>query len=450
MAASDRPYWGYIAASALTALVPFVQMTALGGNSQLLQAIMAPLNFGLCLILLPLIRPDGAFWRKAAWVIVLLLAALAWALLPELAGPGRLPGEPVHMLPDLGLSNMLRYLAGTAALLAGAMVGYRRGAIGRTVPWFILFGALNLAIGLMARADDPDRLWGMDKTIHHDRFTGTLLNGNAAAAVFGLLAILAVGQALVLFGGPRSRSGNARSIGMALSILAAISCLLACVITASRSALVLTLGAIFILLIMARLSARTLRIRGQWLAVLAIVTAAGAWIGGTMGLMVMERFAQSDGQAIDRVPIWQHYWDLVQAAPAFGYGLGSFTDANLAHLSTVRQAYQFSYIHAAHNHALQLLLAAGWPFLLLHIIAIALIIAMIVRTGRREFDPHARAIWLGLLIVLTCSMVDIALTVPAIVTLCALLLGLLWGRAIRRGVSAMRSPKTDGSIFRPD
>ena len=433
--------WPHHVAVALAAATPFVQMTMLGASSQFLQAFVPPMNFALCLILVILLRPDIAFWRRAAVVIGLLLAALSWAVTPELLQGLIPPDLAPRSSPDLLAANALRLLAGIAALVSGAIIGYRRGAVAAAAPWLLLFGALNLMLGLAARAVDPNHVWGFDKSIHQARFTGTLLNGNAAAVVFGLLALLAAGQALALFG--RSRFGQSRSswIGFALSGLASLLFLFAGVVTASRAGVVLTLAALLLLLFTARSSHASRRIAWPWLAALVLFVAAGAWVGGSLGLLLMERFSLPQADSFDRALIWRHYWRLAQAAPLFGYGLGSFTDANLAHLNTVKDAVFLSYIHAAHNHGLQLLLAGGWPFLVLHLAAGSLITARTVRNRRPDFDPRARALWLGLLVVLGGSMVDIALTVPAIVTLCAVILGLLWGRAIRRSSDrAERAP----------
>jgi hypothetical protein len=145
-----------------------------------------------------------------------------------------------------------------------------------------------------------------------------------------------------------------------------------------------------------------------------------------------------------RAEIYARFWRIYLDSPLFGYGLNAFTDVNLTTLGSAKEARDFSYIHAAHNHILQLLLAGGWPFLLAHVGAIGLIVKRTCEQSPFR-DAGMFAIWLGLLIVLGCSMTDIALTVPAILSLIAAIGGHIWGRAIRikfDAIAAANKPKS--------
>jgi len=434
----------------LITLLIFVQVTALGANDQLLQSYAAFFNIAFCLVMLNWLVVDQAFWKQTLYPFLILGLGLLWACLPVFATtydlwsimPGSVAPRPV---PDLQMGGGVRYVSQMALLLSGAMIGYKRGSMRSLVDWLLIFGLCNLLIGLLLRWIDPQHVWGMTKTMHEFRFTGTLQNANATGAILGFLSILTVGRILSIieYGGFRhAKVMRGWAVFYGLCAFAFLGGLLA---TVSRTAILLTL---FCLCALGLRRFLLSRIGTKGLAIALAVAIAGLLIAAllaiALNLPIAARMGQVGPDSIYRVEIYARFWQLYLESPLFGYGLNSFSDVNLTTLETAKQARDFSYINAAHNHLLQLLLAGGWPFLLAHICAIGLIIKR-AREQSPFIETGVFAIWLGLLMLLACSMTDIALTVPAILSLAAVVGGHLWGRAIRiklDAVAAANKPKS--------
>lgn len=422
-------------ASMVFAAVPMIEITALGANGALLAALAALLQLGSALLILVLLWPAARLWKGVAPTLLVLLAGLVWACLPEFAGSlgwgASLPwGPAVRFVPDLLLANICRYLGTIASLVAGVMIGYRRGLMRTAVDWLIVFGTINALTGLVLREIDPVHIWGLDKNIHRFRFTGTLQNANAAACIFGVIALLAAARLWVSIDISRGSRGSGAMSVLLLNVVAVAVGFGACLITGSRATLMLTL------LGLAWLGLAAFRDRAaapgtRWIGPLAIGGACLAMLA-LFGGLTLSRMEGLAGGSENRWVIWQHYWRLAVREPVYGYGLGSFSDMNLHFLSSREDALSFAYINAAHNHLLQLLLAGGWPFLASQIVALGLMVIPILRSRRREHhDPVFSGMWLGLAVIGGCSMIDIALAVPAILTMAATLTGLLWGRSLR-------------------
>lgn len=421
------------AAAALLGLVIFVQLTAIGADTGLLAAAAACLNIGVAGLVVLLVGPPARFWVHAAPVLLLLAAALMWAILPDVAGGTHLAALDSTMAPrlapDLLGSEVTRYFGFAAALLLGALVGHRRGLMRTAVGWILALAALNLAIGLVLRQINPHEVWGIPRAVGGDRFSGTLLNVNAAACAFGAIALLAAGKWLELRkdGG----EGGARRGLSGLTAVLVVASAGACVISASRTTTALVVLGLILTFAFEWLGARG---RGRWTALLmAVLAVAGvALVLYFAGEILQQRAAALGDDAAYRTGIWSRFWMLANQSPWFGYGLGAFSDLNLHYLRSPAEAAEFWYINDAHNSVLQLLLEGGWPYLLLLTAAIGVAMWKVLITRRRHSrDPLLRGTVLALLLMLGCAMTDIALSVPAIITFASALLGMAWGRAIR-------------------
>lgn len=420
-----------IAAVAL-ALNVTAQVIALGCNQDMLRPVAAGLNFATAIAVLLMLPPSARFWRFILVPMLLLLTALLWAILPDLSkiaglASGTPAPLPARAAPDLTLPGSIGYLGTMAALLAGAVIGYRRDLVTRSFD-ALLVGATVIAItGLALRQIDPERVWGISKGLHEQRFTGTLVNANAAACIFAVLAILGAARALVHGAAPYTQRPPSYGFRQCCYLLVSALSAFCCLITASRTGFGLLLAALAVLATQILWHRRSIMTRNGYLLIglvlLGLVTAP---------MFLADRLPFLLADAEDRGTIFTHYWSLVQEQPLFGFGLQSFSAMNLAHLRSPQEAFEYGYINGAHNQVLQLLLAGGWPFLALQCLAILGIVAAIVTSGpRREVNLYRTAIWLSLMLILSCSLVDIALTVPAVLTLAASLLGLQWGRGLR-------------------
>lgn len=429
-------------ANGLLAFMVFIEITALGVNDQLLQAYANILNIFIALVVLNWLKADLAFWKQIAYPFLALALGLTWACLPVFATtydlwsvmPGAKPPRPV---PDLQFSGGLRFVSQMAILMTATLVGYRRASMRALVDWILIFGLANLVLGLLLRWVDPQHVWGMAKTMHEFRFTGTFQNANVAGVLFGVLGLLALGEllALIEFGGiHHAAAARGWSTFYALCAFAFFGALL---ITASRSAIVLTILAGTALAIRPYI-VRKMGIKGALIgfAIAAVMLAFVLFAASTLDLPVLARFSQVGPDSVYRSAIYGRFWQIYLHSPLFGYGLSSFSDVNLAFLETAREAREFGYINAAHNQLLQLLMAGGWPFLAAHVIAIAIIVRRSVSQGTLS-GASALAPWLALLVVLGCSMIDIALTVPAILAFCVVIIGNMWGRGVRTRLDAI-------------
>lgn len=425
--------WGTQAGrmSAVSFLVSFnicVQLTALGGNGSFLSVIAALCNIVVAVVIVAAIQPPTGFWRWAGPFFILLLLACGWALMPEIPwlwhvikSVGWMPQASAYRRTDQGAVSFL----GLAVMLVGAaMLGSRHGNRGQLLNGLLTMAAVNLAIGLLVRETDPNEIWGVQRPVGGDRFSGTLLNSNAAACLYGMLALLCLGQ----FMASASRQTRTSFLGSFQRILVAVLTLAnfgACVVTGSRTALLFLVIGSGLLMWMSGAKRRM----GRGMLSACIAAVAVLFFAGDI---VIQRAASIEYDAQTRLVIWGRYWAISQQSPWFGFGLGSFSDVNLHFLQNAEEATMFWYINDAHNVFLRILLEGGWPYLLLLAAAFGYIFRLIFVERRAILSRSSdRAILVALAFALACGMVDIALSVPAIGTLCATLLGMLWGRAIR-------------------
>lgn len=406
-----------------------LQISAFGMDGALLAVLAALSNILLAILVLLQVRLDHRLMRAVAPAFGLLGLALAWAVLPHGDFFPAMDGV-VTASVDLG-SQVTRLFGFAAMLMAAAIMGYRHGLARQTLDWIIWAFVANLLLGLVMRAVTPGEIWGLHRPLGGDRFSGTLLNANVAACLFGMASLIALGRAL---------SNGARSTALVrpwLAMAVALATFGACVITGSRTAtILLLLGAA--LLLAGHLRAG--RHGAGWALLLPLCGLCLTAILAVAGEMVLQRGAALEYDAGSRLQLWHHLWRISCEAPLFGYGLGAFSEVNLHFLPDPVTAHAYYAINDAHNVGLRLLIEGGWPYLLLVGAGLSTIVSPIVRRGMAPDGIRFRATLVALAFALGCGMVDIALSVPAVGTFCAMLIGLSWGRAIRIGV--------DGSDYR--
>lgn len=426
---ASRPRAAILAGAWLLGLNVFVQATAKGGDSALLGTMAASLNSLCGLILLLIGRPSRALLRRMAAPLLLLAAALAWATGPDMA-VALLGARSIRIAPDLVAGDAARYM-GSLCLLTGATAfGARRGAQRMAMAAIVLGAGANVLGGLILRQIDPHRVWGVEKGLLAGRFTGTMLNANAMATIYAVAAVLALGLALAAL---RDRSRPFREYPLApLTFLTVFAAGLGAIgPTGSRTAMASALIASALLLFMQFSRQQD---RKAWL----IAIGAGSLSVGAMlligGLVTLRRLPKLGVDAVQRWELWEHYLAIARHAGPFGYGLGSFAEVNSAMLPTDFRATDLWYVNAAHNVMLQMVIEGGLLYCLLACVAIALIARGVIQHWPGRNDPAAIVQQAGasaLLIVLLAGMVDIALNVPAVVTMAASVQGLLWGRSMR-------------------
>lgn len=423
--------WRTTAAALLPPLVLVGQQLAFGANSDWLALLASTADILTALILLLLLVPDAPFWRGAWPVLTLVACSILWLCAPSLA-PTWFEGLPPRLAPDLLLPGLARIFGGVAMLMAGAWLGYRRGLMKKSLRWLMLFGIVIIIIGATLRQIDPDHIWGVRKNIMGERFTGTLLNANANAALAGITALLGLSGLLKSL-----REGRMRAVPLpgllwqALQIIACIAGLAACFATGSRTV------SIILLLCMAGLALTDRTLRHSLLSVPGAIIALVAVTVVTVILLIgsdltMDRFGALLSARELRASMLQHYFTLAMQSPVIGYGPLSFDVLNQQNMGDPLGALTYWYVHAPHNVVLSLMLTGGIPYLGLLALAAAMIAVRTfsIRASEKQ-DVMFRGALLSIILVVMSAMVDIQLDVPALSAEILFLSGLLWGRSIR-------------------
>jgi O-antigen ligase len=408
------------------------QLLAFGAMSTFLAAVFAYLEIATCLLIMLILFRDRTdrLWANASVVIGLFLAAIGWASIPLLPVGLRPPGATL-LAPD-GLALELLKLAGVgSACLIGAQIGLTR----RRVREFILYlviGALGIGVvSLGMWQASPETVWGQPKLFHLFRFSGPFLNANAAGCMFAMFALVSLGLLQSLLRGLDWRNARLRDyLPLGAATGAMFLSLGACVLTQSRTATVLcTVLGLGMMAIDARRRGRSSRIV-LIISVLLLIGAAA--VGLSQGLA---RWSELPLDAQVRAQADAGYWRALIAQPWFGYGLGGFRTLNelIDKPDLAPEIWAFGAVHLA---ILQIALEGGAPFAALILGAgglMAFKIARVNMTGARMGAITTAAA--AALLAFAFSFVDIALNVPAIAALAAVLFGLAWGSAIAGGPS---------------
>jgi O-antigen ligase len=398
------------------ALVPSVGILLGGFNSMFGNGLVA-LAYGSILAVLCLHAPPGLrFWRRSALALGLALAAVAWAAVSLVFG------TPVA--PDLGLSGLVGCLGMIAALLCGALLGFRRARLGDFSDAVVLFGVLGLIIGcvLLRGTEAPLVVWRGE---FEGRFRGTLGNANASGAAYGAMAALALARALTtLTQGGRAVPRRLKAVGYGLLTVLFLGGL---VITASRSGMVLAvlaLGLVGVTAIARRNGAQVL------LLVIPVAVAALA-IGAGYGDVLYARFGHLPGEVVVREVIWRHNWAVARQALWLGYGVDAFPEINTRSLAGIRETQAIWMTNSPHTIVLRLIIDAGLPYLVMILASAIVIAAQVTQAARhRGIALDEVALIAAIAVILGSAMVDIALEVPALAALMFNCAGLLWGRSI--------------------
>jgi hypothetical protein len=414
---------GWIAGAAVAGLavaLVYLQLTAFGADLGSLATFAALAQMVLAAVALAWLGPAEplAFWAALAPPLALLALAAAWALL------GARLGAP--LAPDAAGPELVKLAGVMAMVVVGALIGRRRD---RLEVFSMLTASLGVAYVLLclilARAD-PLHVWGYPKDGHAWRFTGTLVNANAAGCAFGMIALVSLGAGLSVM--RRFHLREAGVLGYVRLIAAlggTLSALAACALTQSRMSLAATL-----LLGMAM----TLGLVGrQWRLRSALIAAAGLAAVLVVTALVLAqigwRWDTLGADAALRLSAYRHYLTLAAAHPMFGAGLGGFGALNQSTLTpaTAPTVWNFG---AAHLAALQAAMEGGWPFAALILLAVASLTWPVILDARRQgLGRLASGALAAAALAALCSCVDIALNTPAVCALAALLLGAAFGAA---------------------
>lgn len=435
---------GFLGGDRIETILPLVVLALSAGmllngfNSALGQALAAMVN-ACALILLLLERPPAIVeWRRTLPVLGLAVAALAWVLLVTALRP--FPDPAVPFAPDLFGAQLLSYIAGIEALLCGWMVGLRAGATGRAVDWLIAILAGSFVLGLLMRQVGTDGVLDYWLVVRQGRFQGLVGNVNVTAAAAGAVAAMALAGLLLVGGELRedsvTRGARARAGFYALAGLVSLGVVIA---TASRFSSLCTLAAVAIVAVLGLRG--TVRVPRGLVTLLAVMALAMLLIIVRFGDALFLRTGDFGGDLAVRGKMWSHYLDLALRAPIAGYGFGSFPGVNSYFLSGIRFAELTWSANSAHDIFLQLALNGGVPYLALMVAAAATLAWQVLHGLRWRWTLLELGIAAAVLLILSSALIDIALDVPAMVTIALFLAGTLWGTALVPMSARLEAPR---------
>jgi O-antigen ligase len=421
----------------MVAAMIFLQLLALGAVDGVPAAFFALCEIVTCAATVALVNTplSGRFWREAGPVMLVFLGALVWAALPLLATTASFLPRPPILAPDAAQLELLKLAGVGAVCLTGALIGLSRSRLQYLIVDIALAGLAYTLLALWVGQASPMAVWGQSKGAHAFRFTGTLLNANAAGCVFGMIGLVSLGLLQSLLKRTSLRdAGLSGLLRLALVACAVIAAFGACVLTQSRTGL--ALAAIFGVVVVwseARRRARRGAANVVGNSLMAAAAAGLLLLGLALGAsQFSSRWGSLLADAQVRGEAYMQYFGAIGRSPWFGYGLGGFRALHESILTPSLATAMWDF-GAAHSAVTQAALEGGLPFILMLVVAAGMIVKRISGGDRRRAGS---AMVTGVLaaagLALAFSFVDIALNVPAIAAFCALLLGLAWGDRFAR------------------
>jgi O-antigen ligase len=421
LAGRVAPWKGHLAALLVAAPV-FAGLLTFGADDEVPAAILAlgQIIAALAVLLLMVRETPAALWRASLAPALLVAAAAGWAILGMT--------QPSRLAPDAASLALLKLVGLFATGLSAALTAQSRRMLRRMALWVAVLGVAYTMFSLWSGQVHPYTVWGEPKGAHAYRFTGTLMNANAAGCVFGMIGLVCLGLMHYLLKRTDLReSGLGHYAALALVSCGAIAAMGACVLTSSRTSLI---AMVAIALVVILLEARRSNDRFV-LIVTAIVLAGGIVMAGGQ---VVSRWETLTSDAGLRFAGYEHFAGGVFAAPWFGAGLGGFHAWHEAHLTAALAPAMWAY-GAVHGALLQAALEGGAPYALFLTAAVlvagAQVVAMLIK--RRRGDVIANALLGAVILSFICASVDIALNVPAVAALAFALFGAAWGSVLGQG-----------------
>lgn len=448
MAGIVRRIFGMNLGALATVSVIFAGLALQGADAPARAALLSAALIVLLLAAVITVSPE-TLARVAAshWISgVAALVFIAWALattLPLTSADAARLAHPladafgwrppsVSIAPHSTLEGLVALLAPFAAFALGALTSADRASRDWSGRWLTLatiafsIYALQVYFAYQAEADG--------------RLDARVLSPNAAAALFGALALFAC--ALIVRAGdgrldaspsallPHRMSWAAGFIRAPLSSVALIFAISCALLTASRGGLFA--AAIGFLAFFAILALRRFgpsgSSRGVLFAPVLGLIAMGAWLFTRGSGPLVDRLMNTAGAVESRTELIEPHWQAFLARPVLGNGLNTYHELN-AMAATPENWASLSYAGAAHNIYVQALEEVG-------IIGVALMTLMlappILRALRRALFGSSGVEWgaaaFGVsALFLLHGAVDFELQIPAIAALYAFTLGAFSG-----------------------
>ncbi|WP_218673815.1 O-antigen ligase family protein [Candidatus Entotheonella palauensis] len=319
------------------------------------------------------------------------------------------------------------------------------------VAWFMAL------LGMAQQFSGTTAIYWLRETGYSPYFFGPYINRNHCAAYLVIAVLLGLG--LLFARKHRIPSEPTRSHGhswlqaveywigprglwvYALATIAGALCL-----SLSRGAILSLLAGLVLFALLRRSSSPASGAWRRWGWILAMIGAAGLWVG-VDPLLTRLTVDEMSGElsSAGRLGLWRATWDMVKAFPLWGIGLSAYP--------VVFPRYQTAELNGhflqAHNDLLQLIAETGWIGGSLLVGLLVLIGGGIVRGWQRRRDPFIRGMipaGLSALVAMTLhALVDFNFHIPANAVLFTVVLALLYA-----GVRLPRRQKRDLAVSEHD
>jgi O-antigen ligase len=343
----------------------------------------------------------------------------------------------VSIAPHSTLEGLGSWLAPISAFALGALTSSGRADRDWTGRWIsvltILFAVYALNDFFAFHASDGGRL------------NAEIVSPNAAAALFGTLALFAaaiiVRAANGRLGGslstllPQPMAWSAGLVRAPLSTVALIVARACALLTASRGGLFATgVGFLaFVSLLLARRFGPGRSGKGLLFTPVLGVIAIGAWLFLRGSGPMVDRLSNVEAVAESRQILLEPHWQAFLSRPLLGNGLNTYHELN-SMAATPENWAELSYAGAAHNIYVQALEEVG----LVGVVLVTLMLAPpILRALKRALFSNAGVEWAAAIfgaatLLLLHGAVDFELQIPAIAALFAFGLGAFSGPADQR------------------
>lgn len=367
-------------------------------------------------------------WHHPLWIIV------RDALNTPVAGAISLNREVTTLA-------LLRLLTAVTVFWLAVQFGHSRSNARACLQGIVVIGAAYAAYGLIAHALYPDTILWMEKEAYLDSVTSTFINRNSYATYAGLglvagIALLTreiekVGQGRTWKDKVENAIAGLLGPGLRMMVVCFVLAL-ALVLTGSRAGITSTFAALFVLVALLSLRARSSKLvaAGWSLAVMGLVVALISLVGE----FYLDRLEQAGSNIGSRLDVYALTWRAALDRLWLGTGYGTFGDAFPAYRDATISGFGRVW-DMAHNTYVELFLGLGSPGAVLLILAVVVPLAqtVIAVRGNRGYGPAVLTACAVSLLVGLHALVDFSLQIQAVTLTYVALLGL--------GVSQYNLPK---------
>jgi O-antigen ligase len=375
-------------------------------------------------------------YRSALYVPLLLFLACASAQLLRVRGAVELGNSWLPHTVERHSTLLYGLLAASyVAIVFLVHHGFRsRNRIKLLFLSILALGVFESLYGLVQYLGDYNYIWDFDRARVGIAgvASGTLINRNHYALLLNLTISAGVGylhyRSIQLLGGRsltlRHVLSSPHSAQLAWILLWLALMGLALFFSMSRMGVIAMLACVAMMIVAAKLSQSGKRAAVLGFSLLFVIIGLALYTGIDAVLARYESLAVQGYLDKDRLPIWRDAWKMIEGAPLFGRGLGTFRWTFPA-FETFEPDAPARYTH---NDYLQALTEVGVVGLVLLLWAFGLCWRAAARNLLQSRDPLVIGIGLGTLGALSaCALqevTDFSLYIPGVATLFAALIGL--------------------------